>query len=112
MLTESLPVSFRDPYYFFRTFLAAGSPTSEYSYKANFVELRLDEVRRIHHGRNSDSVKLHSWLTTLGQQGTEVQSGSSSNLGCMSRSTPITTTALPFSVYLNAGGVRKLRIAG
>jgi hypothetical protein len=29
-------------------------------------------------------VKLHSWITTLGQQGTEVQCGRSSTLGCMS----------------------------
>src|SRR5215208_1459250 len=52
----------------------------------NFRELRKPEVQlwRVHHGQPSGSVKLHSWVTTLGQQGTEVQSGSSSNLGCMS----------------------------
>src|ERR671910_3664262 len=35
------------------------------------LELRKDEVRRTHHRRTSGSVKLHSWVTTLGQQGTE-----------------------------------------
>src|SRR5215208_4250189 len=38
---------------------------------ANFGELRKGEVRRTHHRRISGSVKLHSWVTTLGQQGTE-----------------------------------------
>src|SRR5215211_8336904 len=50
----------------------------------NFRELRHGEVRRIHHRRTSGSVKLHSWVTTLGQQGTEVQVGRSSTLGCTS----------------------------
>src|ERR687890_828697 len=38
---------------------------------ANFGELRKGEVRRTHHRRISGSVRLHSWVTTLGQQGTE-----------------------------------------
>jgi hypothetical protein len=38
---------------------------------ANFVELRYGEVRRMHHAPTSGSVKLHSWVTTLGQHGTE-----------------------------------------
>jgi hypothetical protein len=37
----------------------------------NFRELRKAEVRRIHHGRTSGSVKVHSWVTTLSQQGKE-----------------------------------------
>jgi hypothetical protein len=51
---------------------------------ANFGELRKGEVRRIHHGRTSGSVKVHSWIITLGQQCTEVQDGRSSTLVCMS----------------------------
>src|SRR5215218_8451758 len=39
------------------------------------VELRHGEVRRIHHGRTSGSVKLHSWISALGQQGTEAEPG-------------------------------------
>ena len=41
--------------------------------RANFLELRKAEVQlwRVHHGRTSGPVKLHSWVTTLGQQGTE-----------------------------------------
>src|SRR5215208_4245757 len=38
---------------------------------ANFLELRTREVRRKPHRRTSGSVKLHSWVTALGQQGTE-----------------------------------------
>src|SRR5829696_3839672 len=41
------------------------------SYARNFREWRKDQLRRIHHGRTSGSLKLHSWVTTLGQQGTE-----------------------------------------
>jgi hypothetical protein len=37
----------------------------------NFGELRKAEVRRQPRKRTSGSVKLHSWVTTLGQQGTE-----------------------------------------
>ena len=44
---------------------------SQVSGEAYFVELRYGEVRRTHHRRISGSVKLHSWVTTLGQQGTE-----------------------------------------
>src|SRR5919107_1539117 len=55
---------------------------------ANFVELRHGEVRRTHHRRTSGSVKLHSWVTTLGQQDTEVQDGSSSTLWCTSPVNP------------------------
>src|SRR5215213_6118134 len=51
----------------------------------NFRELRKGEVRRTHHRRASGSVKLHSRVTTLGQQGTEVQDGRSSTLGYKSR---------------------------
>src|SRR5687767_15874730 len=47
----------------------------------NFLERRYGEVRRTHHRRTSGSVKLHSWVTTLGQQGTEVQGGRSSTSG-------------------------------
>jgi hypothetical protein len=48
-------------------------------------------------GRNSGSVKLHSWVTTLGQQGTEVQDRSTSTLRCMSLCTqfPGTYTFYP-----------------
>jgi hypothetical protein len=53
--------------------------------EVNFRELRKGEVRRIHHGRTSGSVKVHCWVTTLGQQGTEVQDGRSSTLVCMSQ---------------------------
>src|SRR5215213_11050962 len=34
---------------------------------AHFVEDRQDEVRRMLHGRSSGAVKLHSWVTALGQ---------------------------------------------
>src|SRR5919107_3063116 len=37
------------------------------------------------YGRILGSVKLHSWVTTLRQQGTEVQDGRSSTLGCTCR---------------------------
>src|SRR5215204_7783113 len=47
-------------------------------------DARCCELRRIHHGRTSGSVKLHSLVSTLSQQGTEVQGGRSSILGCMS----------------------------
>jgi hypothetical protein len=50
----------------------------------NFLELRKAEVRRTHHRGTSGSVKVHSWVTTLGQQGTEVQNRRSSTLGCIS----------------------------
>src|SRR3712207_1516071 len=38
-----------------------------------FRERRKPEVQlwRVHHGRTSGSVELHSWVATLGQQGTE-----------------------------------------
>ena len=60
----------------------------------NFVELRKGEVSRMHHAPTSGSVKLHSCVTTLGQQGTEVQGGRSSTLGCMS---PCALLTLRFS---------------
>jgi hypothetical protein len=60
----------------------------------NFVELRKGEVSRMHHAPTSGSVNLHSWVTTLGQQGTEVQGGRSSTLGCMS---PCALLTLRFS---------------
>src|ERR687893_305592 len=47
--------------------------------------LSTQSSRRMIYGRTSASLKLHSWVTTLGQQGTEVQDGKSSTLGCMSR---------------------------
>jgi hypothetical protein len=47
----------------------------------NFGELRQCEVRSLHHGRTSGSVKLHSWVTAFGQQGTEVERGRSVNFG-------------------------------
>jgi hypothetical protein len=37
----------------------------------NFGERRTREVRREPHRRASGSVKLHSWVTALGQQGTK-----------------------------------------
>src|SRR5215207_6971580 len=44
--------------------------------------------RRMIYGQILGSVKLHSWVTTLGQQGTEVQDGGSSTLGGRSPPTP------------------------
>jgi hypothetical protein len=41
--------------------------------QANFLELRKAEVRRTRHMRTSGAVELHSWVTTLGQQGTEAE---------------------------------------
>ena len=35
----------------------------------------------MHHGRTSASVKLHSWVTAFGQQGTEAERGRSVNFG-------------------------------
>jgi len=40
------------------------------------------------YGRILGSVKLHSRVTALGQQGTEVQDGRPSTLGCTSPETP------------------------
>ena len=56
------------------------------SLEANFLELRKPEVQlwRVQRGRTSGSVELHSWITALGQQDTEVQDGRSSTLGCTS----------------------------
>src|SRR5919107_1497833 len=39
------------------------------------IRLGLCERRRIYHGRTSGSVKVHSWITVLGQQGTEAETG-------------------------------------
>jgi hypothetical protein len=39
------------------------------------LELRSSEVPRMHHAPTSDSVKLHSWVTVIGQQRTEVEPG-------------------------------------
>jgi hypothetical protein len=48
---------------------------------ANFRELRKPEVQlwRVHRGRTSGSVKLHSWVTAFGQQGAEAERGRSVN---------------------------------
>jgi hypothetical protein len=43
--------------------------------QVNLGELRHGEVHRTRHRRTSGSVKLHSWVTTLGQQGTEAEPG-------------------------------------
>src|SRR5215208_3467446 len=57
----------------------------------NFLELRYGEVRSLHHARTSDNVKLHSWISALGQQGTQAESGRLGVLGltypCIHRST-------------------------
>jgi hypothetical protein len=39
----------------------------------NFGELRACDVPRMHHALTSGSVKLHSWVTVLGQQRTEAE---------------------------------------
>src|SRR5215213_7929118 len=49
--------------------------------KLNFRELRQSEVRRTRHRRTSGSVKVHSWVTAFGQQGTEAERGRSVNFG-------------------------------
>jgi hypothetical protein len=48
---------------------------------ANFGELRQREVRRINQWRTSGSVKVHSWVTAFGQQGTEPERGRSVDFG-------------------------------
>ena len=48
---------------------------------STFRELRQSEVRRTRHRRTSGSVKLHSWVTAFGQQGTEAERGRSVNFG-------------------------------
>jgi len=55
----------------------------------SFRELCQREVRRTRHKRTSGAVELHPSVTILGQQGTEVQDGSSSILGGISRLTPV-----------------------
>jgi hypothetical protein len=39
------------------------------------------EVRSLHHGRTSGTVKLHPWVTAFGQQGTESKRERSVNFG-------------------------------
>jgi hypothetical protein len=39
------------------------------------------ELWRTRHRRRSGAVKLHSWITVLGQQGTEAERGRSVNFG-------------------------------
>jgi hypothetical protein len=59
------------------------SRTSWNRIRVNFLELRSCEVRRMHPGRTSGSVKLHSWITALGQQGTEAEPGRLGDLRLM-----------------------------
>src|SRR5918994_675304 len=61
------------------------------------------EVRRMHHAPTSGSVKLHSWISALGQQGTEVQDGKSSTLGCMSLYAPDSLEPTRFTHLLPRG---------
>ena len=66
----------------------------------NFGELRKGEVPKTHHGQNSGAVELHPSVTIPGQQGTEVQNGRSSTLGCTSHRV-LTPAELP-AVWLVA----------
>ena len=49
--------------------------------RVNFLELHNGEVRRKHRRRTPGSVKLRSWVTVLGQQGTEAERRRSVNFG-------------------------------
>ena len=51
----------------------------------NFLVRPKAEVRRMHHGRASGSVKLHSWIATLDQQGAEAETGRLGVLGLTRR---------------------------
>src|SRR5215208_54097 len=71
--------------------------------------------RRMIYGRILGSVKLHSRVTALGQQGTEVQDGRPSTLGCTSPETPNLarfSLQLPLVVVRHRLYVRRCYVGG
>src|SRR5215211_6140671 len=61
----------------------------------NFLKLRTREVRREPHRRTSGTVKLHSWVTAIGQQGTEAETRRLGVLGLTYRPAPLPSPSAP-----------------